>query len=98
MASRSGRVHGARTRTDGERVGNDEIKEKRAETHVATAALGCSASDARQNFFRSCRPRNAARGASPSPPQKRKRPDSVRVIGRSSNSPPPKSAQNHFTF
>ena len=31
-------------------------------------------------------------------PQKRKRPDSVRVIGRSSNSPPPKSAHHHSTF
>jgi hypothetical protein len=30
--------------------------------------------------------------------KKRKRPDSVRVTGRSSNSPPPKSAHNHSTM
>jgi hypothetical protein len=30
-------------------VGEDETKEKRAETHVGIAALGCPASEARQN-------------------------------------------------
>ena len=75
-------------------MGDDETKEKRAETHVGTAALGCPPSQARQNFFRSCQPRKrSTRDETQLRHKKRKRPDSVRVIGRSSNSPPPKSAQ-----
>ena len=74
-------------------MGDDETKEKRAETHVGTAALGCPASQARQTFSAAASQETQHAGRAQIWHKKRKRPDSLRVIGRSSNSPPPKSAQ-----
>src|SRR5258708_29611241 len=93
MAGRRGRVHGPGTRTDGERVGDDETKAKKG-CGESVRAMGFSIWLKSSMLWRAGRPRPAERARRPSLHRmtyatKRKRPDSVLSPGTLVEQPSP---------